>query len=364
MAHALRLAARALGRTHPNPTVGCVLTRQGKVVGRGWHHKAGMPHAEVEAMASCDPQQVRGSTAYVTLEPCSHHGRTPPCCEALIQAGVARVVVAMLDPNPLVAGRGIARLQEAGIPVTLGVLEKEAAALVRPFVTWITHKRPMVTLKAAASLDGKIATRSGESQWITGPLARQKVQRLRDTHDLVMVGIGTVLADDPQLNCRLAGGRDPIRLVVDSHLRLPLNARILSSSTTAPLWLATTQAGMEEQFRKLEHLKGVKLLLCEEDEQGRVNLPHLLQLLADQGITSILSEAGGRLSSSLLEHHLVDRLALFLAPRLIGGQQAAGILNGAGVASLLQTPYLQSWHSQRLGEDLFITGDLSYEQKG
>lgn len=365
MAHALRLAARGLGRTHPNPTVGCVLTRQGRVVGTGWHQRAGLPHAEVEALRAAG--EADGATAYVTLEPCSHQGRTPPCAAALIDAGIRRVVVAMEDPNPLVAGQGLARLRQAGISLTVGVGRAAALALVRPFVTWVTLHRPMVTLKAAASLDGKIATRSGESQWITGPQARQKVHRLRDIHDAVLVGIGTVLADDPQLNCRLRGGRDPVRVVVDSRLRLPLAARVVTSSATAPLWVATSRQGVAAQPEKaalLGQQPGVVVLVCGDDGAGRISLPDLLGQLAAREITSVLSEAGGRLSASLLAAGLVDRLSLFLAPRLIGDRQAAGILDAPVCDVLARTPRLASWEVQRLGDDLWIHGDIAVASPG
>ncbi|MBF0623360.1 MAG: bifunctional diaminohydroxyphosphoribosylaminopyrimidine deaminase/5-amino-6-(5-phosphoribosylamino)uracil reductase RibD [Magnetococcales bacterium] len=358
MARALALAARGAGRTRPNPTVGCVVVADGRAVGWGWHRRAGAPHAEVEALAMAG-SRAQGATAYVTLEPCSHFGRTPPCADALIRAGVARVVAAVTDPNPRVAGQGLERLRQAGIEVTLGVGQQEASRLLAPFFSWVTRGRPSLTLKSAASLDGKIATRSGESQWITGPAARTRVQRLRDVHDLVLVGIGTVLADDPQLNCRLPGGRDPVRLVVDSQLRTPPDSRILTSSTTAPTWIATTGTADPDRAKRLA-AAGAEILHCPDDGQGRVDLAALLTLLGQRDITSVLSEAGGTLTQALLDARLADRLALFLAPRLIGGRTAPGFLAGAGIGHLADSPWLEDMTVTRLGDDWLLEGSLRY----
>ena len=405
MRQALRLAARGIGHTRPNPVVGCVIVQAGshafyqknaltnlpakqkkyRVVGKGFHQRAGEAHAEVLALrqatlsssaglpssapCSLSPQDgenvthVRGATVYVTLEPCSHHGRTPPCADALIRAGVARVVVAMLDPNPQVSGKGIQRIREAGIVVTLGVCAAEALALNQPFVTWVTQGRPMVTLKMAASLDGKTATRTGESQWITGPMARRYVQKMRAQYDVVMVGIGTVLADNPRLNCRLPSGRsslscrDPIRLVLDSTLKIALNAAIIDSSTTAALWVATTEQSSKEHRQALAE-RGVRVLLCATTSSGRVDLTDMLQQLGKSGILSVLSEAGGTLTAALLELELADRLALFLAPKLIGGQVAAGLIQGDGVDLLTNAHRLTKLHVTSVGEDLLLEGEL------
>ena len=411
MRQALRLAARGIGHTRPNPVVGCVIVqtdhpasyeeshatesrsthrshtkKRDRVVGKGFHPRAGEAHAEVLALrqtmhpssntipSSKHPPsekepttkratQAHGATVYVTLEPCSHHGRTPPCADALIQAGVARVVVAMLDPNPHVSGKGVQRLQEAGIAVTVGVCAEEASTLNQPFVTWITQGRPMVTLKMAASLDGKTATRHGESQWITGPVARRYVHKMRAQHDIVMVGIGTVLADNPRLNCRLPTGhtsrayRDPIRLVLDSTLKMPHHAAILTSSTTAALWIATTERSTMARREALSK-RGVHLLLCNTTSTGRVDLTDLLNQLGKLGILSILSEAGGTLNAALLEVNLADRLALFLAPKLIGGQMAAGLIQGEGVDLLTNAHRLTKLHVTPVGEDLLLEGAL------
>ena len=357
MDQALALAARARGRTRPNPLVGCVIVRDDRVVGRGFHPKAGEPHAEVFALAEAG-EAARGATVFVTLEPCSHHGRTPPCADALIRAGVARVVVAMTDPNPRVSGRGVQRLREAGIEVTVGLREEQARALNGPFLSWITRGRPQVTLKMAASLDGKTATHTGESQWITGPLARQRVQRLRDTHDLVLVGIGTVLADNPRLNCRLKGGRDPVRLVVDSRLRIPEDAAVFTASATAPLWIATTDRADPAKVARLSRTpQRIRILTCRADADGRVDLVDLLARLGGMEITSVLSESGGILSGALLQAGLADRLALFLAPKLIGGRAAAGLFD-SGISRLLDAPTLTNLSVRRIGADLLLEGSL------
>ncbi|OSM00273.1 bifunctional diaminohydroxyphosphoribosylaminopyrimidine deaminase/5-amino-6-(5-phosphoribosylamino)uracil reductase RibD [Magnetofaba australis] len=358
---ALRLAARAQGRTRPNPTVGCVLVKQGRIVGKGYHHRAGLPHAEREALAEAGAA-ARGATAYVTLEPCSHHGRTPPCCDGLIEAGVAQVVAAMSDPNPQVAGRGLERLRAAGIAVTVGVREAEAQALIRPFTTWMLHKRPMVTLKAAASLDGKTATRSGQSQWITGPAARKRGHQLRNSHDAILIGSGTLLADDPQLTCRLRGGRDPVRVVVDANLRIADEAAVLNLPSQAPTWIIATEQADPIRRAELSARNNVEVITCGALPDGRVDLHDLMGQLASRDITSVLSEAGGILTSALLEARLADRVALFLAPMLIGGGEARGILGGLGVSELAQAPRIERMALQSLdGGDLYVSGDLIYE---
>ncbi|MBF0460169.1 MAG: bifunctional diaminohydroxyphosphoribosylaminopyrimidine deaminase/5-amino-6-(5-phosphoribosylamino)uracil reductase RibD [Magnetococcales bacterium] len=362
MQQALRLASRAAGHTRPNPLVGCVIVREGRVVGKGYHQRAGLPHAEVLALRQAGTA-AQGATVYVTLEPCNHHGRTPPCTDALLQAGVKRVVAAMEDPNPLVAGQGLHRLLAAGVAVTVGVCQAEAAMLNQPFVTWITQGRPLVTLKMAASLDGKTATRTGESQWITGPLARQAVHRLRARHDGVLVGIGTVLADNPQLNCRLRGGRDPIRLVVDSTLKMPLEAAILTASRTAGIWIATTEHAPAARRRALAQKVGERhdgqILLCRATPSGRVDLADLMAQLGQRGILSVLAESGATLSAALWEAGLVDRLALFLAPLLIGGRMAPGLLQGEGVARLAEAQRLTNLRVTPMGADLLLEGTVT-----
>ncbi|MBF0184399.1 MAG: bifunctional diaminohydroxyphosphoribosylaminopyrimidine deaminase/5-amino-6-(5-phosphoribosylamino)uracil reductase RibD [Magnetococcales bacterium] len=358
MGQALRLARRAIGRTRPNPMVGCVLVRAGRVVGKGYHQQAGGPHAEVWALRQAGAL-AGGATAYVTLEPCSHFGRTPPCADALLQAGVARVVVAMTDPNPQVAGRGVQRLRAGGVVVDEGVLQAEAARLNAPFVSWITRGRPLLTVKMASSLDGKTATCGGESQWITGATARQWVQRMRAEHDAVLTGIGTVLADNPRLNSRLPGGRDPVRVVVDSALRTPLSAALVTSSEQAPLWIASTERADRERraaWQALEESGRVSLLTCRATAEGRVDLTDLLAQLAQRNLLSVLVEAGAQLSGALFAAGLVDRLALFLAPSLLGGAAAPGLLAGVGVARLAEAWRLHDCRVSMVGEDLLLEG--------
>ncbi|MEG3638260.1 bifunctional diaminohydroxyphosphoribosylaminopyrimidine deaminase/5-amino-6-(5-phosphoribosylamino)uracil reductase RibD [Magnetococcus sp. PR-3] len=359
MDQALRLAARGLGRTRPNPTVGCVIVKDDRVIGKGWHRKAGGPHAEVEALHMAG-EAARGATAYVTLEPCSHHGRTPPCCDGLIKAGIRRVVAAMEDPNPQVSGRGFQRMKQAGISVKIGVREDEAQSLIRPFITRMLHNRPMVTLKSAASLDGKTATRERHSQWITGAAARKRGHRLRDTHDVILTGVQTVIDDNPRLTCRLEGGRDPIRVVVDSTLKLSERAGVINPDSTAPLWVATTARASETKQKLFQLLPGVELILCSANENGRVDLKDLMSQLADRDVTSILAEAGGILSGSLLDKKLVDRVALFMAPMLIGGREASGILDGLGAAKLSEAPRLNNVTLSPLDGDLLIEGCVVY----
>lgn len=359
MDQALRLAARGVGRTRPNPAVGCVLVKEGRVVGKGFHPKAGEPHAEIFALRDAG-EAARGSTAYVTLEPCSHQGRTPPCADALIEAGVARVVAAMADPNPKVAGRGLKRLEAAGIAVESGLREVEARAVNRGFLTLMEKGRPHVTLKAAASLDGKIATRTGASQWITGPAARSRVHRMRDRHDAVMVGIGTVLADDPQLTARFSGARNPIRVVVDSNLRIPGDCSLIERGAEAPLWIATTVNADPAKKSLLAGHDFIEIITCPETPEGRVDLSALLKTLGDREVTRLLSEAGGRLTQALLDARLADRATLFLAPMLIGGRDAAGILDGGGVVTLAEAPRLKEASLSKLGPDFLIEGDVDY----
>ncbi|MBF0271170.1 MAG: bifunctional diaminohydroxyphosphoribosylaminopyrimidine deaminase/5-amino-6-(5-phosphoribosylamino)uracil reductase RibD [Magnetococcales bacterium] len=357
MALALRLAARATGRTRPNPVVGCVIVRDGEIVGQGFHPCAGAPHAEVYALRQAG-ERARGASLYVNLEPCSHHGRTPPCADAVIRAGVARVVIAMIDPNLQVSGRGVERLRSAGVEVVVGVRAEEAQELNRPFVTWIEQERPLITLKLAASLDGKTATRTGESQWITGPAARAWVQRMRDQHDAVMVGIGTILADDPRLNCRMPNGRDPIRVVVDSRLRIPDRARVFDSSVVSPLWIATGRGANFARAEALGSRANVRVIPCRETPDGRVNLADLMSRLGEMDLTSVLCEAGSVLTGALLEAGLADRMALFLAPKLIGGHDSPGLLDSVGIGSLADAQRLVNMRVTQVGEDLLVEGDF------
>lgn len=347
MARALQLAERGLWTTSPNPRVGCVLVRDGDIVGEGWHEKAGEPHAEVHALRAAG-EKVRGATAYVTLEPCSHHGRTPPCAEALIAAGVSRVVAAMTDPNPLVAGKGLALLQAAGIATASGLLENEARELNIGFVSRMTRGRPWLRLKAAASLDGKTALNNGLSQWITGPDARRDGHAWRARACAILTGIGTVRDDNPHLNVRdVATPRQPLRVVVDSQLETPLDARILHGGPTLI-------AGAVANGERMAALRaaGAEVLIL-PNRSGKVDLAALLAALGQRGINEVHAEAGFKLNGSLLREGLVDELLLYLAPCLIG-HAASGLFNLPELARLDGKHHLQIRDLRQVGADIRI----------
>lgn len=347
MARALQLAERGLWTTSPNPRVGCVLVRDGRVVGEGWHEKAGEPHAEVHALRAAG-EQARGATAYVTLEPCSHHGRTPPCAEALIDAGVARVVAAMTDPNPLVAGQGLAMLQAAGIETASGLLENEARELNIGFVSRMTRGRPWLRLKTAASLDGKTALSNGVSQWITGPDARRDGHAWRARACAILTGIGTVRDDDPQLLVRdVETTRQPLRVVVDSRLETPLTARILQGG---PVLIA----GAVDNAEKAALLRSTSAeVLILPNAAGKVELKALLEALAQRGINEVHAEAGFKLNGSLLREGLVDELLLYLAPCLIG-HEASGLFNLPALTTLDGKHPLQIRDLRQVGADIRV----------
>ena len=345
MARALQLAERGLWTTSPNPRVGCVLVQAGTIVGEGWHEKAGEPHAEVNALRAAG-DKARGATAYVTLEPCSHTGRTPPCAEALIAAGVARVVAAMTDPNPLVAGKGMALLQAAGIETASGLLESEARELNIGFVARMTRGRPWLRLKVAASLDGKTALNNGVSQCISDAEARLDGQRWRARACAILTGIGTVRDDDPQLNVRdFATPRQPLRVVVDSRLEIPLTARILQGG---PVLIA----GAVENAEKAALLRstGAEVIIL-PNATGKVELKNLLEMLARRGINEVHAEAGFKLNGSLMREGLVDEIVLYLAPCLIG-HEASGLFNLPELTRLDGKQLLQIRDLRLLGEDI------------
>ncbi|MDD4239167.1 MAG: bifunctional diaminohydroxyphosphoribosylaminopyrimidine deaminase/5-amino-6-(5-phosphoribosylamino)uracil reductase RibD [Desulfotomaculaceae bacterium] len=355
---ALKLAARARGRTSPNPMVGAVVVKDGNIVGRGFHQKAGTPHAEIHALKEAGPK-AKGATLYVTLEPCCHHGRTGPCTEAVIQAGIARAVVAMADPNPLVAGKGLKRLEEAGISVNLGILEEEARQLNEVFLKYIATRLPFVVAKAAVSLDGKIATRSGKSRWITGPEARAYGHRLRDRYDAILVGIGTILADDPALTARLPGqrSRDPVRVVLDSRGRTPPKARVLDQQSEAPTIIAVTSDAPAE---RLAALRGEGAEVVVVNAGPRVDLLELMKLLGAREITSVLIEGGAAVHGSALEAGIVDKAAWFIAPKIIGGSEAPGPVGGFGVDDPAEAAELERLKVRRLGKDFCLEGYFKY----
>lgn len=357
MQMALELAARARGRTSPNPMVGAVVVKDGQVIGQGYHAWAGEPHAEVLALRAAG-EAARGATLYVNLEPCCHYGRTGPCTDLVISAGIKRAVVAMEDPNPVVAGRGIKCLRSAGLTVTVGVLAAEAARLNEVFIKYITTKMPFVVAKVAMSLDGKIATRSGKSRWITGPAARFYGHQLRDWYDAVMVGVGTVLADDPSLTTRLPGtsGRDPVRIVLDSAARTPPGARVLARHPAARTVIATTTGASSERLAALQQA-GAHVLVA--GDGPRVDLVELMKELGRQEITSVLIEGGAEVHGSALAAGIVDKVAWFIAPCIIGGRAAPGPVGGAGVEEPDQAVLLEQVAVNRFGSDICIEGYIA-----
>ncbi len=351
MAQALRLAERGLYSTTPNPRVGCVIVKDGRIVGEGWHQRAGEAHAEVHALRAAG-EGARGATAYVTLEPCSHHGRTPPCADALIAAGVSRVVAAMQDPNPQVAGRGLARIAAAGIISECGLLETDAHELNIGFVSRMTCGRPWVRMKLAASLDGKTALENGCSQWITGPAARQDGHRWRARACAILSGIGTVREDDPRLNVRgVDTSRQPLKVIVDSRLELNLTAKLLADGGVI-VATASTDQKRAEALRQL----GVEILLL-PDPDGKVDLSALLQELGRRGINELHVEGGFRLNGALLGAALVDEMLLYLAPCLIG-DAARGMFNLPALVSLDGKQRLRIFDVRTVGGDLRILARL------
>ncbi len=352
MARALALAANGLNTTTPNPRVGCVIVRDGQVVGEGWHVRAGEPHAEVHALRAAG-EAARGATAYVTLEPCSHFGRTPPCCDALVAAGVARVVVAMQDPNPLVAGRGLARLREAGIRVDGGVLEAQARQLNEGFISRMTRCRPWLRIKAAASLDGRTALANGESQWITGAAARADAHLWRARSCAILTGIGTVLADQPRLTVRgIEVERQPLRVIVDSHLRTPLDAAVLADGNA----LIATAVVDISLFAPYE-AQGVSVLSL-PGADGRVDLPGLMQALGARGCNEVLTEAGAQLNGALIACGCADALLLYLAPSLLGSA-ARGLFDLGTLSALDQRHALAVRSIEAVGDDWRVLADFA-----
>lgn len=352
MADALKIAANARGRTSPNPLVGAVVVRDGRIVGQGWHRKAGTPHAEIHALNMAG-ELARGATVYVTLEPCAHYGRTGPCAKALVEAGVKRVVVAMVDPNPQVAGKGIKILEDAGIEVKVGILEKQARALNRVFLKWITTGKPYVIMKTAMSLDGKIATSTGQSQWITNEKSRQWVHELRDICDGILVGINTVLKDNPSLTTRLPGGngKNPIPIVLDSRARIPLDSKLVADGK-APLIVAVSEAAPPERIDALE-AAGVEIIKAGSEQ---VDIDKLLRELGERKVTSVLVEGGGQVNYSFLQAGAVDEVLAFVAPMMIGGRDALTPVEGAGFDQLSSAVRLRDVSVEMLDGDILING--------
>jgi len=351
MQAALALARRGLGAVWPNPAVGCVIVSDGRVVGRGWTQPGGRPHGETEALLRAG-DEARGATAYVTLEPCCHWGKTPPCVDALIAAGLRQVVVAVEDPDPRVSGEGLRRLRAAGLEVETGPCAAEASEVNAGFFCRLRLGRPLVTLKLATSLDGRIATRSGESQWITGPPARERAHALRAAHDAIMVGTGTVIADDPRLTCRLPGlgHRSPVRVVIDRHLRIPPTARLAGEARDVPTWVLTSPLADLARRRALLD-SGVTVIDVDLDADGAISLAAGLAVLGERGITRLLVEGGGGLAAALAREQLIDRLAWVHAPIAIGGDGVPAIA-GIGLDILADAPRFERLSTETVGGDV------------
>ena len=357
MEEAIALARNGWGTTSPNPMVGAVVVRDGEVAGRGWHRAAGGPHAEVHALTDAG-ERARNATLYVNLEPCNHHGRTPPCTEAIREAGIARVVVAMEDPNPDVTGGGNAHLRALGVEVVSGVLETEARRLNEVFVKFATTRRPFVVLKVAATLDGRIATRTGDSKWVTGEAARAHVHELRHGMDAIMVGIGTIAVDDPSLTTRLPDGRpgaDPIRIVLDSKLSISEDARVLRHDASNADTMLVTGDAVSAAKRKVLRSRGVKVLEAPLRD-GRIHLDSLMNRLGYIGITSLLVEGGSRVIASALQSRIVDKILFFYAPKILGGGDGVPICAGDGPEHMRQCIPIRDMTSRWFGDDLLVEG--------
>ena len=354
MALALELAERGAGWTSPNPMVGAVIVKDGAIIGQGYHARCGDLHAERAALKNCtgDPA---GSTLYVTLEPCCHQGRQPPCTDAILQAGIARVVVGSPDPNPLVAGKGVQILKDHGVQVEEGVLRDECDRLNRVFLKYIQTKRPYVIMKYAMTMDGKIAAYTGASQWVTGEEARQHVQTLRHRCRAIMVGVGTVIADDPRLTCRMPGGRDPIRVVCDTRLRTPLTAQVVTTAGQTPTWIATCCAA-PERLAPYERA-GCRMLVLPE-RGGRVDLNALMDCLGRQEVDSVLLEGGGTLNWSALDQGVVDAVMAYVAPKLFGGRTAKTPVEGQGVDAPAAAFPLKNTTVTQIGADFLLESEV------
>ncbi len=357
---ALTLAEQGRGWTNPNPMVGAVIVKDGRVIGQGYHHRCGGLHAEREALADCR-EAPAGATLYVTLEPCCHYGRQPPCTEAILEAGIKRVVVGSGDPNPLVAGNGLAFLRAHGVEVETGVLQKECDALNDVFFHYIRTKRPYVVMKYAMTLDGKIATRTGASQWITGEAARRRVHQDRHRYAAIMAGVGTVLADDPLLTCRMEGGRNPVRVIYDTHLRTPLDSQLVRTAREVPTILAAGEAASPQAAPYRD--AGCQVWAIPERD-GHVDLSVLMERLGAAEIDSVLLEGGGTLNWAALESGIVQRVQAYIAPKLFGGRDAKSPVGGLGVEMTAQAVKLQNMTVTPIGEDFLLEGEVDTDVHG
>ena len=354
MRQAIALALKGTGRVNPNPLVGAVVVKDGRVIGEGYHQQYGCPHAERNALAACT-ESPAGATIYVTLEPCCHHGKNPPCTQALIQAGVSRVVVGSADPNPLVAGKGIAQLKAAGIQVEEGCLQAECDAINFIFFHYITTKQPYLALKYAMTADGKIACHTGASRWITGEAARHHVHQLRNKYAAIMVGTGTALADDPELTCRIENGNNPVRIVCDTQLRTPLSTKLVTTATEVPTIIATC---CQDEIRHKPYQEAGCQVWVLPAKNEVVDLHALLQRLGQEKIDSVLVEGGGQLNWSLLQAGLVQRVYTYIAPKIFGGSTAKSPVGGIGVDTPQQAFQMKVISTQQLGDDFLLEQEV------
>lgn len=356
---AMQLAGNAIGRTSPNPLVGAVIVKDNRVVGCGWHRKAGTPHAEVHALNQAG-ELAQGADVYVTLEPCAHYGKTPPCAKALVEAKVKNVYGGLLDVNPKVAGKGFKILEDAGIHVEYGFLQDELRKQNEVFFKWIEHKKPFVVLKAAMTLDGKIATATGQSKWITNETSRAYGYKLRDIYDGIMVGINTVIEDNPMLTARVDGGKNPIRIVVDSSLKIDINANVVQDKSAKTI-VATTDKANKDKILKLQ-AQNVDVIVVDKDENDKVDIEKLLNILGQQNICSILVEGGATLSGSFVAKKLVDKVYFFIAPKIVGGKEAKTPVAGTGILNLQEALALKDIQIEKLEEDILIIGRVDKDK--
>ena len=356
---AMQLAGNAIGRTSPNPLVGAVIVKDNRVVGCGWHRKAGTPHAEVHALNQAG-ELAQGADVYVTLEPCAHYGKTPPCAKALVEAKVKNVYGGLLDVNPKVAGKGFKILEDAGIHVEYGFLQDELRKQNEVFFKWIEHKKPFIVLKAAMTLDGKIATATGQSKWITNETSRAYGYKLRDIYDGIMVGINTVIEDNPMLTARVDGGKNPIRIVVDSSLRIDINANVVQDKSAKTI-VATTDKADKDKILKLQ-AQDVDVIVVDKDENDKVDIEKLLDILGQQNICSILVEGGATLSGSFVAKKLVDKVYFFIAPKIVGGKEAKTPVAGTGILNLQEALALKDIQIEKLEEDILIIGRVDKDK--
>lgn len=371
MAMALALAKKGEGFTNPNPMVGAILVKNGKIIGEGYHKRYGGPHAEVNAFADANEREedVKNATIYVTLEPCFHYGKTPPCVDLVLKKEVSRVVIGTLDPNPLVAGQSVKKMEAAGLEVVSGILKEECLKLNEVFFQYVTTKKPFILLKSALSLDGKIATVTGESQWISSEESRKEVHELRGRYASIMAGIGTVLADNPSLTCRIDGKKSPIRIIVDSSLRIPIDAKVLKDQHIAKTIIATTKKAIradetgtmdrvdEKKREKIEKIKamGVEVLLLDEKD-GHVDLVKLQEAISERKIDSVLLEGGADLAFGAIKEGIVDKVRYYIAPIMLGGQKSKTALGGDGIEQLKDAFLLENMTVRQVGRDICIEG--------